>query len=60
MTINLFAPFSKTDKLKCIEREIALRERVYAKYVERGMMTREKADRELALMKSIADDYEGD
>lgn len=37
------------------EREIRFRERVYARRVQTGKMTRQKADEEIALMKAIAE-----
>ena len=46
-----------TDKLKCVERELEMRYRVYERQVDKGKMTRAKADREIALMEEIAADY---
>jgi hypothetical protein len=37
------------------EREVRFRERVYARRVQTGKMTRQKADEEIALMKAIAE-----
>jgi hypothetical protein len=45
------------DKLACAEREIKQRERVYERLIQRGDMSVEKARRELALMRAIAEDY---
>jgi hypothetical protein len=45
------------DKLKCIERELVFRHRVYDRLVERGKMTKRQAERELELMEAIAADY---
>jgi hypothetical protein len=45
------------DKLRCIEREIAMRKTVYPKWVASGRMKQDKADREIAVMESIAADY---
>ncbi len=45
------------EKLKCLEREIKMRERVYPRWVEEGRMSQKFADRELASMREIADDY---
>jgi hypothetical protein len=45
------------DKLKCAQRELALRERVYPRRVASGMLTQEKADREIAVMEAIVADY---
>jgi len=46
-----------SEKLKCIEREIALRRRVYPKWIASGKLKQEKADREIAVMEAIAVDY---
>lgn len=48
---------SDDEKLACIEREIAMRMRVYPRRVESGRMKQAKADAEIATMQSIADDY---
>ena len=44
------------DKLRCVEREIAMRKAVYPKWVESGRMKQAKADHEIAVMEAIADD----
>ena len=45
------------DKQRCAEREVKMRERVYKKRVEQGYMTPTTADREIAIMRAIAEDY---
>ena len=45
------------EKYDCAVRELAMRRRVYPRWVSLGKMTQEKADREIALMQAIADDY---
>jgi hypothetical protein len=45
------------DKLKCAERELALRQRVYPKFVEQGKMSEGQKEHELAAMQAIVDDY---
>lgn len=45
------------DKLKCIERELSYRHRVYDRLIERGKMTERQAVREIELMEAIAADY---
>lgn len=45
------------EKLKCAERELALRKRVYPGLVRRGKMSVTECDYELKTMESIADDY---
>jgi hypothetical protein len=50
--------FTDTEKLECARREVKQREHVYPRRVEAGQMSQALADRQIALMKSIADDYE--
>jgi len=45
------------DKLACIEREIKFREFVYPRRIESGKMTKRIADREIAVMRAIKEDY---
>ena len=45
------------DKLRCAERELALRRRVYPRWVNDGKITHREARQELDLMQAIADDY---
>lgn len=49
--------YSDADKLKCIEREIELRKRVYGRQVLNGRMSKGAAEREIATMEDIANDY---
>jgi hypothetical protein len=49
--------FTAEEKWKCAERECKMRIYVYSNRVFAGSMTKEKADREIALMSSIAEDY---
>jgi len=53
----LTAPISNLDKLKCAQRELALRRSVYPKRVKSGLQTQEKIDHEIAAMAAIVDDY---
>ena len=46
------------DKLQCVVRELGFRRRVYARRIEQGKMTQAQADREIAVMESIAKDYQ--
>lgn len=41
------------EQIACVSREIAMRERVYPRWVESGRMTQEKADQELATMRAV-------
>jgi hypothetical protein len=45
------------EKKRSLERELALRVRVYPRRVEAGAMTQEKADREIAVMEAVLADY---
>ncbi len=49
---------SDREKLACARRELAMRRRVYPRWVEAGRMTREEAEREIAVMDAIVADYE--
>lgn len=47
------ADVSLADQIACVEREIAMRERVYPRWVQSERMTQEKADRELLTMRAV-------
>lgn len=49
--------FTAADKLRCAERGLRQRRRVYPRLVESGRMTQAEADRETACMEAIAADY---
>jgi len=49
--------FTPEEKLACIEREIRMRLKTYPRWVAAGNMTQKNADREIAVMKAIAEDY---
>lgn len=49
--------FSATEKLAAVEREIGYRLRVYARRVAEGKMSKELADRQVAIFEEIAADY---
>ena len=57
--LNAMTEFTREEKLKELAREIALRRNVYAKRVNVGQMTREQADKQIAIMIEIAKDYGG-
>ncbi len=46
-------PITLDDQIASVRREIALRERVYPRQVSNGRMSRQSAERELALMQSV-------
>lgn len=43
------------DMIKCAEREVGMRERVYPRWVEAKKMSQAKADSEMATMKAIVE-----
>lgn len=45
------------DKLACLKREIAMRKRVYPRWVEAGRLSSAKAADEIAIMEAIMEDY---
>lgn len=51
------ARFTDQQKHEAAERELRFRKRVYARRVADGRMKQEQADREIAVMAEIADDY---
>jgi hypothetical protein len=46
-----------SEKRQCAERELAMRRRVYPRWIEAKRMSQGKADQEIALMQEIAADY---
>lgn len=49
--------FTDAEKLEAAEREVRQRKRVYPRWVSEGRLTQAFADRQIALMEAIADDY---
>jgi len=49
--------FTVEDKLKAVMREIAMRKAVYPKWVDQKKMSEAAAEREIAVMEEIAEDY---
>lgn len=41
------------EQIKCVERELAMRQNVYGSWVRQGRMKKEKADHEIAAMTAI-------
>lgn len=41
------------EQIKCVRREIAMRERVYPRWVEQKKMTQQKADAEILVMREV-------
>lgn len=49
--------YTDQQKYEAAAREVRFRERVYGRRVAAEKMTKEQADREIAIMKEIAEDY---
>lgn len=49
--------YTDEDKFRCAERELKLRRRAYPRWVELGKMDAKVAEREIAIMEAIAEDY---
>jgi len=52
-------PITAIEKLQEIDREVAMRQRVYDRFVREGRMTVPEAARKIGIMKAIAEDYRG-
>jgi hypothetical protein len=46
------------EKLKCAQRELEMRKRVYPRWVAENKMTQSFCDREMRVMAAIIEDYE--
>lgn len=53
------AIITATDKFKCAERELKMRQRVYPRWVDEKKMSAGKAELEIETMKAIVEDYRG-
>jgi hypothetical protein len=49
---------TKTDKLRCVERELRMRKKVYPRWIAEGRMTQQQAEHEIDCMAAIAADYD--
>lgn len=49
--------YSDLEKLAEIERELRYRRPVYARLVEKNTLSKAKADRQIAIMEAVAEDY---
>lgn len=49
--------FTDREKAECAEREVKQRQRVYARHVAAGKMSKEFADYQIAVMEEIAAEY---
>jgi multidrug resistance efflux pump len=52
------AQYSALEKHREALREVELRKNVYERLIMKGTMSRSEAERKIAIMQSIADDYE--
>lgn len=52
---NQLFPPSLDDMVRCVEREIRFRERVYPRFIEQRKLSQQNADREIATMRAILD-----
>ena len=46
-------PVPLADQIKCVDREIGMRLRVYPRWVQSGRMKQDEADREIARMEAV-------
>ena len=58
MTTVVVGVYENAQKTRAIRRELALRERVYAKRVAQGIMNQKEAEYEIDIMRAILKDYE--
>jgi hypothetical protein len=49
---------TNTDKLKCAQRELAMRKRVYPRWIEQNKMSEGKSAHEIACMEAIVADFQ--
>jgi hypothetical protein len=50
-------PYTAQDKKEAVERELKYRRRVYPRWIADGRMTRDLADRQIAIFEDIMADY---
>jgi hypothetical protein len=56
---NLPKTFTLQHQILCVEREIAMRRRVYPRWVQAARMTKNAADYELACMEAVLQTLKG-
>ena len=49
--------FTTAEKRREIERELRQRENVYPRLIANGKLTQQKADRQMAVLRAVLDDY---
>ena len=52
-------PITLADQIAEVEREIAMRQQVYGRRVAAGQMTKDKADKQIALMEAVRGTLKG-
>lgn len=50
---DLLGEITIEDQIACVRREIAMRRRVYPRWVENGKMKQSQSDREIAVMEAV-------
>lgn len=55
---DLFPP-SLDEQIQCVEREVRYRRHVYPRLIEKGRLTKAKAEREIEIMQSVLDKLKG-
>jgi len=51
---DMFPP-TLDEQINCVEREIRLRQNAYPRWIEKGRMKQDKADREIETMKAVSE-----
>lgn len=49
--------FTDLQKLRCVERELKMRKKVYPRWVRNGNMAADQADYEIAVMTEVVNEY---
>ena len=56
-TLGEMSAISNAEKLACAKRELQMRENVYPRWIDKGKLTNQKAQHQLAVMRAIVEDY---
>jgi hypothetical protein len=52
--------FTREEKRACLVRELRLRKKAYPRWVRAGRLRQEDAEREVAVLEAIIEDYSGE
>jgi hypothetical protein len=52
-------PVPLLEQILCVEREIAMRERAYPRFVAKGTMKLDRAEREIVVMRAVLETLKG-